>query len=246
MLAAFAFLRPLLVLFLEIEFGALAQGEIELSAINVLVFTVLTAILGIALVAIAVQEALEIRHGAARNDPISGFLDQRTFEQACEPALATAHRLDMPVSLAVLQLDWFDRIMEKWGPDTNDMVVREISDLVRSWKRDSDIVGRIGEDKIAILFVGVGARSSQRIVGNLREDVDRACNEKMSGLLKFTLSSSISQAAPGTSLRTLVRNTLAPLSKAPSLGANVSFVNGSELQSSELGSRKEGTFVSHG
>ena len=95
------------MLFLEIEFGALAQGEIELSAINVLVFTVLTAILGIALVAIAVQEALEIRHGAARNDPISGFLDQRTFEQACEPALATG----LP---ATASLRWLE-VLEKKG-----------------------------------------------------------------------------------------------------------------------------------
>ena len=246
LLAGFSVLRPLLVLYLDIEFGALAEGNVELSAINVLILTVLTAILGIALIVIAVREALEIRHGAARSDPISGFLDQRTFEQACEMALTTAHRLDMPVTLAVLQLDWFQRIIEKWGRDTSDMVLREISDLVRSWQRDSDIVGRLGEDKIAILFVGVGSHSAQKIISTLRRDVDQACNDRMSGLLKFTLTSSISEAAFGVSLRRLMRETLTPLAKAHSLGASVSFVNGAELQRSDLTSRQDGTFVTHG
>ena len=246
LLAGFSLIRPLIVLYLKIEIGDLAAGTIELSGINVVILTVLTAILGIALIAIAVQEAIEIRHGAARTDPISGFLDQRTFENASEAALATAHRLDMPVSLAVLELDWFARIIEKWGQDTSDMVVREISDLVRSWQRDSDIVGRIGEDKIGILLVGVSAQSAQKIIGMLREDVDRACNDRMSGLLKFTLTSSICEAVAGKGLMQLMRETLAPLAKAQRLGGSVRFVNGAEMQRSDLASRHDVNFVTHG
>lgn len=246
LLAGFSLLRPLTLLYLDIEVAPLFEGEIELAAINVIVMTVLTAVLGGILVAIAIQEALEIRHGAQRSDPISGFLDQHTFERNCEPALATAQRLSMPVTLAVLKLDWFGTIKEKWGADTSDAVIREISDVVRAWQRDSDVIGRVGEDQFGILLVGVSYGSAQKIVCKLREDIDEACNERMSGLLKFTLSSSVLEASNGMAFSDLLRGTLTPLINSHSLGSNVSFVNGHEMQQVVFETSQDGTFVSHG
>lgn len=246
LIAGFSLLRPIALLYLHIDMVPLVERKIELSAINVVVLTVLTAVLGLVLVAIAIQEALEIRHGAERADPISGFLDQRTFDQMCEPALATAQRLNIPVSLAVLQFDWFEKVLEKWGSATSDMVVREVSDIIRAWQRESDVIGRIGEDRFGILFVGVGSNSAQQIVCKLRREVDDACNEKMSGLLRFTLSSSISEASSQMSFSVLMRNTLTPLAVAEKLGANISFVDGVELQSSAFAPLEDGTFVTHG
>ncbi|MEM1052240.1 MAG: diguanylate cyclase [Pseudomonadota bacterium] len=246
LLSCFSVLRPIFVLYYNIEVTPMIEREIELTAINVVILTVLTAVLGITLVMMAIQEMLEIRHGSERNDTISGFLDQRTFESNCEPVLATAQRLKMPVVLAVIKLDWFQKIRGKWGPDTSDMVIRQISDVVRAWQRDSDVIGRIGEDQFGILFVGVGADSAQKIVCKLRRDVDQACNDQMSGLLKFTLSSSIYEADTAIGFKDLLRKTLTPLLLAQSLGSTVSFVNGREKPDSRLGLHEDGTFVTHG
>lgn len=246
LLALISLLRPLLILYLEVEIAAIVQSRVELGAAMMAILTVLSTILGIVLIAIAIQEAIEIRHNAERSDPVSGFLDQHTFEQKSEAALATAQRLNMPVTLAVLQFDWYEKILAKWGQDTSDMVVREVADVVRAWKRDSDVVGRFSEDRFAILFVGVGSASVQKIVSKLRDDMDQACNDRMSGLLKFTLSSSVSVAATGTSFKDLLRLSLTPLAQAQSLGANVSFVDGVEVPQTDLGAAQDGTFVSHG
>lgn len=246
LLSAFSILRPLVLFYLQVEVGPMVERVVELNAVNLVVLTVLTVVLGVILVTIAIQEAMEIRHGDERSDPISGFLDQRTFEFTGERALAKAQRLNMPVTIAVLQFDWFKKVLEKWGPDTSDLVIREIADVVRSWQRDSDVIGRVGEDQFAILFVGVGTDSAQRIVSKLRDDVDEACNERMSGLLKFTLSSSIWEAQSGTGFKGLMRDALTPLSHAEKLGANISFVNGIERQPVSDLTPKDGTFVAHG
>lgn len=246
LLVGFSLLRPLALLYLHVEVAPLVASKIELVAINVIVPTVLTVVLGGILVAIAIQEALEIRHSGQRSDPVTGFLDQHTFEQSCEPALATAQRLSMPVTLVVLKLDWFEKIMEKWGANTSDAVVREISDVVRSWQRDSDVIGRVGEDQFGILLVGVSSKSAQKIISKLRQDIDQACNERMSGLLKFTLSSSIVRASNGMTFPELLRGTLTPLVNSHSLGSNVSFVNGIEIQHADFEAPQDGTFVTHG
>lgn len=246
LLSTFSILRPLVLFYLQVEVGPMVERVVEINAINLVVLTVLTVVLGGILVTIAIQEAIEIRHGAERSDPVSGFLDQRTFEHNCERALTNAQRLNMPVAIAVLQFDWFDKVLEKWGADTSDMVIREISDVVRSWQRDSDVIGRFGEDQFAILFVGMGAESAQKTVRKLLDDVDAVCNERMSGLLKFTLSSSILEAQPGMGFKALMRDALTPLSYAEKLGANVCFVNGIEKQQVSILTAQDGTFAAHG
>ncbi|MEO1221743.1 MAG: diguanylate cyclase [Pseudomonadota bacterium] len=246
LLSGFSLLRPILLIYLETDLGPVIERETEFAASAVIILTVLTAILGIILIAMAVQEALKNRHGAQRSDPISGFQDQRTFKQSSESALATAQRLDMPVALAVLKLDWFEAMQEKWGADTSDMLVREISDVIRSWQRDSDVIGRIAEDQFGIMFVGVGANSAQKIIGKLREDMDRVCNEKMSGLLRFTLTSSILEAKPADGFEGLLRETMSVLVRGRNLGANLSFVNGVEVQQTGFATPRGGTFVTHG
>jgi len=246
LISAFSILRPLLLFYLQVEVEPMVERAVELNAVNLVVLTVLTVVLGIILVTIAIQEAIEIRHGAERSDPVSGFLDQRTFENNCERALVKAHRLDMPVAIAVLHFDWFQQVTKKWGADTTDMVIREICDIVRSWQRESDVIGRVAEDQFAILFVGMGAGSAEKTVRKLRDEVDEACNERMSGLLKFTLSSSILEARAGMGFKVLMRDALTPLQYAGKLGANISFVNGIEKQLHSIDSSADGTFVAHG
>lgn len=246
MLAGFSLLRPLWLLFLHVEIGPLIERKQEVAAVNVLVLTLLTAALGMILFAIAIKEALEIRHRASRSDPVSGFLDSTTFERACDPALTTAHRLAVPACLVVIELDWFDAIMEKWGAETCDLVIREIADVVRASQRDSDIVGRIWENRFALLLVGVGPHSALKIATKLREEVDRACNDSTAGLLKFTLSCSIAQASVGADYKKLLRDTLSPLTDAPKLGGNTMFVSGNEVQTSELGAHEHEGIIAHG
>ena len=160
--------------------------------------------------------------------------------------MATAHRLAAPASLAVFELDWFDAIEEKWGSQTSDTVVREIADVIRASQRDSDVLGRVGENRFALLLVGVGANSALKIANKLREEVDFACNEKMAGMLKFTLSCSIAEASAGAGYKKLLRDVLSPLTGAKRQGGNATYVSGSEVQISGLGEEHRGGIITHG
>lgn len=246
LIAAVALARPITVLFLHVELASLVTRTEEPHAINVIVQALLTALLGGVLIAIVAKEAIEIRHKSERIDPVSGFLDQRTFENTCSLALANAQRLEMPVVLSVLEFDRFDTLQAKWGKDTIDRIIREISDVVRSWQRESDIIGRIGEHRIGVLFVGVGAKSAQAIVQNLRQDIDQILNDAAGSELRFTVSASIAQSETGTDINSLISSALKPLGTYQQLSPGVTFVNGLESQVAPLRRPTDDEFVTLG
>ena len=59
--SAFSILRPLVLFYLQVEVGPMVERVVELNAVNLVVLTVLTVVLGVILVTIAIQEAMEIR-----------------------------------------------------------------------------------------------------------------------------------------------------------------------------------------
>ncbi|UAB77673.1 GGDEF domain-containing protein [Erythrobacter sp. SCSIO 43205] len=246
LLAVFSLFRPFVVLALHVDLAPLIERELEVAAVNVVIMTLLTAMLGGVLVAIAIKEALDIRHSSARIDPISGFLDLRTFEQNGGQALANAQRLNMPASVAIVEFDRFDSLQNNWGHDTVDRIMREICDLVRSSQRESDIIGRIGEHRLAILFVGVGAQSALSIIQHLRKDIDHKLNDCMRGGLRFTLSASIRQSEQHKNLPSLLSATMQPLGPKQNLGPGTTFVNGVHIRPYPLGKPGDENFIALG
>lgn len=232
--AALGLIRPPLLILLDANVERLVQPHSDFNAVSLIVMTVLTVILGLSLVALALREALEIRLAGRSVDGISGFFDLRCFEQACEASLATARNLRIPVCLVIVQFDWFDTINKRWGAQGSDLMVREVADVVRAWQRESDILGRIAEDRFGILLVGTGSKSGLKTILKLREAVDRSCNNDFGNNMKFTLSISLAENSNVMNLKQLFVLAAHPLQEAKAHGGNLTFVDGREVPSSEL------------
>lgn len=245
-IAALGLTRPAIVNLLHVDIHRLVAQQSDLNVVSMIIMTVVTVILGLCLVAVALKEALEIRLAPKAIETISGFLDQRAFEQACDTALAAARSLRMPVCLSIVQLDWFSLVNEKWGHASTTVLLREVADIIRASQRESDIVGRIGEDRFGILLVGSGSKSGLKAIENLRATVDRTCNEDVGTLMKFTLSTSLVEAKAGMGSKDLFVLADLPLKDAPARGGSLTFVDGHEIPSADLSSADYGKISSHG
>ena len=232
--AAVGLTRPAIMILLDVNVERLVQRQTDFNAVSLIVLTVLTVGLGLSLLAIAVRETLEIRTGSQTSDPISGFLDQTTFERSGEALLAKARELKMPARLAIMQLDWFHAVKEKWGEHSSDAIVRQVSDVIRAWQRECDIVGRVGEDRFGILMVGASEKSAIKLLCELRAALDVSCNDSLGRSMKFTVSISLAGSSPGRDFTKLFVLTSKPLERARALGGNVSFVDGTEVQAGTL------------
>src|SRR6201996_4709182 len=86
-------------------------------------------------------------------DPLTGLLNRAGFATAAERMLALAARVNLPVSVALIDLDGFKQINDMNGHAAGDEL---LVDLGRAWLeelRGSEVLARLGGDEFALLLV---------------------------------------------------------------------------------------------
>lgn len=244
--AALGLARPALVLLAEGELDRVMARASSFSAVLLIGLTLLTAALGLTLIALAIVEGIEIKNKRSKIDPVSAFYDRTTFEALAETTFNRAGRLGLPSTLILLAIDRFDAIKQDWGEEASDMVLRAISDCVRQCQRDGDLIGRTAEDQIGILLVGTASRPALKLVDDLRAEVDRVCNSYIKGAARLTLSASIAESGKATSFQVISREAERSLSLARQTGPNGLFLNGTEYSGASVSDLPEVRLSSFG
>jgi len=92
----------------------------------------------------------------ARTDELTGLLNRRAFFERVESVLAEA-RMTTPhtsVALALLDLDHFKAINDRYGHAVGDAVLQYVSTLLQEASEGCAALGRIGGEEFAVLFSG--------------------------------------------------------------------------------------------
>lgn len=124
-------------------------------------------------------------------DPLTGAYNRRALDTFLKARLSESTRHDIPVSCVMFDIDHFKNVNDSHGHHVGDVVLKDISDLVRGLCRQEDALIRYGgEEYLVILFHT--PRDGAEIFGErVRESV--AEHEFRSGdiLMKITISGGI-------------------------------------------------------
>jgi diguanylate cyclase (GGDEF)-like protein len=108
----------------------------------------------------------------AARDGLTDLPNQRAFHDDLAHGVALAQRQDQPFTLAVLDIDDFKFLNDRYGHPHGDAVLRRVAEVLGAG-RSSDRAYRIGGDEFAVLFPATdapGARAAVgRLVGNLAD-----------------------------------------------------------------------------
>lgn len=88
----------------------------------------------------------------ATTDGMTGTLNRRHFLTLADREWKRALRYDRPLSLVVLDIDFFKAINDEFGHDVGDSVIVHLTDLAARTKRDTDLLARIGGEEFALLL----------------------------------------------------------------------------------------------
>jgi diguanylate cyclase (GGDEF)-like protein len=88
----------------------------------------------------------------ATSDPLTGLLNHRAFQDRVESEVARALRYERPLTLALLDLDFFKSINDAYGHQAGDAVIMQAARLLEMGARAGDVLGRIGGDEFAMLL----------------------------------------------------------------------------------------------
>lgn len=121
------------------------------------------------------QAALEIKQRElaqlARHDALTGLANRREFDDALRREFKRAQRQQSRLALAVLDLDHLKAYNDLHGHAAGDEVLRRFARLLgERFKRDTDLVARLGGEEFGALLPGFDIGSAQNMLESLRED----------------------------------------------------------------------------
>lgn len=90
--------------------------------------------------------------GQAVHDALTGLLNKRGFDDAYERMLSAAVRYGRKFGLALIDLDYFKQVNDRYGHAAGNFVLREVAKIIEGVLRQTDIVARWGGDEFAALL----------------------------------------------------------------------------------------------
>jgi len=122
------------------------------------------------------QHALEANQrelaSLARTNALTGIANPNAFDEALRREFKRAQRQRGLLALAVLDLDDFKRFNQQHGSDVGDEALKRVASLLNErFKRDTDVVARLGGEEFVALLPGFGMAEAQGVLELLREDL---------------------------------------------------------------------------
>lgn len=107
---------------------------------------------------------------AALTDPLTGLPNRRQFMEAMASCIAAGK----PGCVAIIDLDHFKKINDRFGHAAGDEVLKTFARVARQGLRASDTLARIGGEEFALLLPGASLDVGERICGRLGSALSQA------------------------------------------------------------------------
>lgn len=182
------------------------------STTSAIVLALITA-MAFLMLATVKERAELIQKRAAETDPLTGLLNRRAFLEAAEKAFK-----GRDAALAMLDLDRFKRINDRFGHEIGDDVLVKFAATVRIHQGEGWVIGRLGGEEFAVVANKHAAELHARI-DNIRSAFETAAKTIAGAEVEATFSAGIA-GGRGRSIRELMRDADKALYLAKACGRN--------------------------
>lgn len=107
----------------------------------------------------------------AETDDLTGLLNRRAFLERAHAIVALARRYGHPLAVAVIDIDLFKAINDRWGHAVGDDALREVAEALRREARASDLIGRLGGDEFVVLMPMTALAGGRQFAERLRRRI---------------------------------------------------------------------------
>lgn len=125
----------------------------------------------------------------AATDSLTGIMNRRAFDTISQSYFESAKRDEYPLSLLVLDLDYFKTVNDKFGHKIGDDVLIEFTKVISTLLRKSDIFARIGGEEFTILLFKTDNIGAYTLAEKIRQTIQ---NHTFEGNLSLTVSIGLS------------------------------------------------------
>ncbi len=109
----------------------------------------------------------------ARIDMLTGLNNRRAFFDEAARIFSRAQRSNEVLCVAMIDIDHFKQINDRYGHFVGDEVIRRVTDVIRESVRDMDLIGRLGGEEFGIVLPETGLGEARAVCERIRDAVHR-------------------------------------------------------------------------
>ncbi len=116
------------------------------------------------------RQAEDFAH-QARVDQLTGLANRRAFDEWLASEFRTTVERGQILSLAVMDIDHFKQVNDRWTHIAGDKVICKIADVLKQHTRSADQAARWGGEEFTLLFSGTAERDAAAICERIRQAI---------------------------------------------------------------------------
>ncbi len=163
------------------------------------IFGTALSVLGIALQNAALartEKTTELWREAAERDPLTGLINRRAFSPILDREHNRSRRTGRPYTVAMLDLDHFKRVNDKYGHAAGDQILQVFSSLISGSCRAADTVARIGGEEFAIVLPDCRVAEATIVLDRIRLAMAERVVEIAGNPVAVTVSIGVAESLP--------------------------------------------------
>ncbi len=172
------------------------------------------------------DQKARLRHQAeefarqAREDALTGIGNRRAFDESLSREFARAKRTDAPLSIAIIDLDHFKQVNDRFSHAVGDIVLKRVAASLQEASRGFDVVARWGGEEFALLLPETTLAAARATCERLREGVMAINFDDIDPALRITASFGVAEAAGADTHHRLLLQADEALYRAKANGRN--------------------------
>jgi diguanylate cyclase (GGDEF)-like protein/PAS domain S-box-containing protein len=152
-----------------------------------------------------------------RFDGLTGALTRAAGELALESAFMQSRGSQLPMSIALADIDHFKQVNDRWGHSAGDTTLKAVSSSLIATLRANDSVIRWGGEEFLLIFGGCDLEQALLLAERCRKAIQSSTYEDVG---QVTLSIGLGELQPGEALETLIERIDKALYRAKKAGRN--------------------------
>ena len=161
----------------------------------------------------SLRELSESLREASITDALTGLRNRRYLMERLHEESRRSQRSTQAYLLAMVDVDHFKAINDRFGHETGDIVLRRIAGTLRGTIREYDLCGRWGGEEFLLILPGTSLADGRELIERVHAQIrDLSIDAEPGSAIQVSISTGLTEHRPGeTPSRTLARSDTALL-----------------------------------
>lgn len=166
---------------------------------------------------LALHEEKNFLQKLSATDRLTGLYNRHKFEELFEFEKSQALRYGTPLSVILLDIDFFKEVNDTQGHNMGDVILKEMAFVLRASIRGSDVVARWGGEEFVIFTPKTTLAQARELAESIRQSVSAST---FSEVTRLTVSLGAASFMADDSLEKLIQRADRALYRAKTSGRN--------------------------